>query len=112
MTRRKRSYPSREGKRGISAFVEPPVWRELRLLAAVEDTSVRVLSEEAIVALIDTRRPRIDALLNAAKPTASARSSAVAAAPRGRAPRPHRHARRAAGAGAGRRARSAARSRR
>lgn len=40
--------PSRQGKRGVTAFFAPEVTKQLRLLAAEEDRTVQSLMEEAL----------------------------------------------------------------
>lgn len=40
--------PSREGKRLVAAHVDPKVARQLKLLAAEDDTTVQALLEEAL----------------------------------------------------------------
>jgi len=40
--------PSRQGKRGVTAFFAPEVTKQLRLLAAEEERTVQSLMEEAL----------------------------------------------------------------
>lgn len=52
--------PSRVGKRTIAAFFDPAVQRQLKMLAAENDTSVQALMEEAIGDLFEKKgKPRL-----------------------------------------------------
>lgn len=48
--------PSREGKTLIGGHFDPQVKRELKTIAAQEDSSVQALLEEAISHIIETRK--------------------------------------------------------
>lgn len=50
--------PSREGKTLIGAHFDQNVRRELKAIAALEDTSIQALLEEAVTRLIDERKAR------------------------------------------------------
>jgi hypothetical protein len=52
--------PSRVGKRTIAAFFDPAVHRQLKMLAAENDTSLQALMEEAIGDLFEKKgKPRL-----------------------------------------------------
>ena len=46
---------SRQGKKHVGAYVDPAVARQLRVIAAGEDTSTQALIEEAIGMLFQSR---------------------------------------------------------
>ena len=48
--------PSREGKRVLSIYLVPLVWKQLRLLALENNTSTQALGEEAINLLFANHR--------------------------------------------------------
>ena len=47
---------SRQGRRHVGAYVPPDVARQLRVIAAQEDTSTQALIEQAIEMLFQSRR--------------------------------------------------------
>ena len=47
---------TRQGKRHVGCYVDPAVARQLRVIAAQEDSSVQQLIEEAIEMLFRSRR--------------------------------------------------------
>lgn len=52
----KYTAPSRKGKHLIGAYFSPEIKRELKTIAAQEDSSIQALLEEAVAALIDARK--------------------------------------------------------
>ncbi len=48
--------PSRQGKHLIGAYFAPEVKRQLKTIAAQEDSSIQALLEEAVSALIEARK--------------------------------------------------------
>ena len=52
---RRPTAASRQGRRHIGAYVPPDVARQLRVLAAQEDTSTQALIEQAIEMLFRSR---------------------------------------------------------
>ena len=47
---------SRQGRKHVGAYVDPTVARQLRVIAAAEDTSTQALIEEAIEMLFQSRK--------------------------------------------------------
>ena len=58
---RRPTAASRQGRRHVGAYVPPDTARELRVLAAVEDTSTQALIEQAIEMLFQSRGVRVGA---------------------------------------------------
>ena len=53
---RRPTAASRQGRRHVGAYVAPDVARQLRVIAAQEDTSTQALIEQAIEMLFRSRR--------------------------------------------------------
>lgn len=53
---RRPTAASRQGRKHVGAYVDPAVARQLRVLAAAEDSSVQQLVEEAIEMLFRSRK--------------------------------------------------------
>ena len=47
---------SRQGRKHVGAYIDPAVARQLRVIAASEDTSTQALIEEAIAMLFQSRK--------------------------------------------------------
>ncbi len=54
--RRRPGAVSRQGRKHVGAYVDPAVARQLRVIAAAEDTSTQALIEEAIEMLFQSRK--------------------------------------------------------
>ena len=46
---------ARQGKKHVGAYVEPTIARQLRIIAAAEDSSVQKLVEEGIALVLQSR---------------------------------------------------------
>ena len=49
---------ARQGKKHVGAYVDPDIARQLRVIAAAEDSSVQRLVEEGISLVIQARRSK------------------------------------------------------
>ena len=58
---RRPTAASRQGRKHVGAYVPPDVARQLRVLAAQEDTSTQALIEQAIDLLFRSRAPSVRA---------------------------------------------------
>ena len=54
--KRRPTATSRQGRKHVGAYVDPDVARQLRVIAAAEDTSTQALIEEAIEMLFQSRK--------------------------------------------------------
>jgi hypothetical protein len=52
----KRRYPSREGKRAATVYVDVADYRKLRVLAAMEDKSLQDIMLEALAEFLSRRQ--------------------------------------------------------
>ena len=52
---RRPAAATRQGKKHVGAYVEPAIARQLRIIAAAEDSSVQKLVEEGIARVLQDR---------------------------------------------------------
>lgn len=48
--------PSRAGKRGVTFYLEPETWKQLRMLSVTNDQPIGVLMEQAVQLLLNNEK--------------------------------------------------------